>query len=337
MTESKHIVITGGAGYLGAYLTGELLRSGYYVTVIDDLLYGGDSLLTYLSHPNFHFFKADLWEPRVLRSSLRDDWPKPEALVHLAAIAGFPACQSVGRQVAWRYNVEATEHAFEQADKAGIDRFVFLSTYSSYGASAGGELIDEKSDLNPQSLYAETKVAAEQLLLEASSATCFPVILRLTDAYGLSPRTRFDVILNQFVWEAYSKQELMIYQRGYSRSFIHVADSVQGIMLVLEASNQLINKQIYNLGDPQGNRSKDDLVKLILKRLPETTVQYKDLTFGGDRRDLSISFEKFFTHFEFTAQKNIDEGIKEVLDALQQGLIKNPTRDFYRNARFIVQ
>ena len=117
----KHVVITGGAGYIGSLLTGELLRLGMKVTVIDDLIYGGESLMAYLAHPNFHFAKANVIEPRAVRSSLRSDWEKPSALVHLAAIVGFPACQSVGRQVAWRYNVEATERVFEQAVQLGVE------------------------------------------------------------------------------------------------------------------------------------------------------------------------------------------------------------------------
>ncbi|HEX9027671.1 MAG TPA: NAD-dependent epimerase/dehydratase family protein, partial [Anaerolineales bacterium] len=101
----QHVLITGGAGYIGSVLVGELLRGGYRVTVVDDLLYGGESLLAYLAHPAFHFVKANVWEPRAVRNAVRDDWPHPQAVVHLAAIAGFPACQAVGRQVAWRYNV----------------------------------------------------------------------------------------------------------------------------------------------------------------------------------------------------------------------------------------
>ena len=113
------MVVTGGAGYIGSLLTGELLRLGIHVTVVDDLLFGGESLLAYLAHPNFHFVKANVWSHVRIRSSLPADWPKPEAIVHLAAIVGFPACQAVGRQVAWRYNVEATERVFEQANHPG--------------------------------------------------------------------------------------------------------------------------------------------------------------------------------------------------------------------------
>ena len=337
MKPKTHILITGGAGYLGSYLAGTLLRKGYRVTVIDDLLYGGESLLGYQANPDFHFFKADVWEPRALTSALRNDWEQPKAVVHLAAIAGFPACQSVGRQVAWRYNVEAAQHIFEQAVEEGVDRFIYVSTYSNYGSMPSGGPVNEKTRLNPQSLYAETKAAAEEFLLDHAGSVTAPLIFRLSTVYGLSPRPRFDMIVNQFVWEAFRKHELMIYQRGYSRSFIHIDDAVRGLVLGLEAPEEIIRGEVYNLGDPAGNKSKDDIVKLILKRLPGTTVRYKDITFGGDMRDLTVSCDKFMETFNFEPQKSIDEGIREILDAVQQGVVKDPSRDLYRNARFIVQ
>lgn len=337
MRDQTHIVITGGAGYLGSYLVGELLNEGFYVTVIDDLLYGGESLLSYIPNPNFHFFKADIWESRALQTAVRSDWPPPKAVVHLAALAGFPACQSVGRQVAWRYNVEATEHIFEQAIDLGVERFVYASTYSNYGLSESGGPVTEETPLNPQSLYAETKVASEKYLLEQKDSPCVPLIFRLSTVYGLSPRPRFDVIINQFVWEAFRDHELMIYQRGYTRSFVHIHDAISGILLGLEASDDKVRGEIYNLGDPRGNKSKDKIVELILKRLPETAVRYKDITFGGDMRDLAVSFEKIEDELGFVPQKSVEDGIREVLHAIQQGIIDDPSESRYRNARFIVQ
>ena len=129
----RHILITGGAGYIGSLLTSELLRLNYRVTVLDTLLFGGESLVPFLHHPNFHFFKSDVTEPRAIKDAVRDEWQKPDAIIHLAAIVGFPACQAVGKQVAWKYNVEATKMVFEQAADLGVDRFVFASTYSNYG------------------------------------------------------------------------------------------------------------------------------------------------------------------------------------------------------------
>lgn len=336
-THLNHVVITGGAGYIGSSLTGELLRLGIKVTVIDDLLFGGESLVSYLAHPNFHFSKANVIEPRVLRTSLRSDWEKPDALVHLAAIVGFPACQSVGRQVAWRYNVEATERVFDQAVSMGISRLVYASSYNNYGLSSNGQPVTEASPLTPQSLYAETKIAAERLLIAQSDASCAPLIYRLATLYGLSPRTRFDLIINQFVLEAYARRELLIYQRGYSRSFVHINDAIRGFILGLQAPDEKVRNQIFNLGSENGNYTKDQIVGLVLKRMPETVVTYKDMTFGGDMRDITVSYEKIQRELGFLTRFTPDDGIREVLHAIRTGLISNPHDQRYRNAQFIVQ
>jgi nucleoside-diphosphate-sugar epimerase len=333
----RHVLITGGAGYIGSLLASELLRASYRVTVLDSLLFGGESLISFLHHPNFHFVKADVTEPRAVKDSLRDGWQKPDAIIHLAAIVGFPACQAVGRQVAWRYNVEATKSVFGQAVDMGVDRFVFASTYSNYGFSPDGKPVTEESPLHPQSLYAETKIAAEEFLMTQRDATCAPLIFRFATLYGLSPRTRFDLIVNQFVLEAFTKRELIIYQRGYSRSFVHIRDVARGVLMGLEAERAKICGEIFNLGTDDGNYSKDDIVRLVLKRMPETVVSYKDLTFGGDMRDISVSFAKIKSILGFETKFDVDDGIRELWFALRTGLIRNPNDERYRNAQFIVQ
>ena len=332
-----HVVITGGAGYIGSLLTSELLRANTRVTVLDSLLFGGESIVPFLHHPNFHFVKVDVTEPRAVKDSLKDGWQKPDAIVHLAAIVGFPACQAVGKQVAWRYNVDATKSVFGQAVDLGVERFLFSSTYSNYGLSPDGKPVTEGSPLNPQSLYAETKIASEEFLLTQRDASCAPLIFRFATLYGISPRTRFDLIVNQFVLEAFTKRQLIIYQRGYSRSFVHIRDVVRGIMLGLEAERSKICGEVFNLGTDSGNYSKDDIVRLVLKRMPETVVEYKDLTFGGDMRDITVSFARIKNVLGFETTLDVDDGIRELLFALKAGIIRNPNDEKYRNAQFVVQ
>jgi len=333
----KHVVITGGAGYIGSLLTGSLLRNGYLVSVVDALLFGGEALLAYLPDPNFYFQKADILEPQALHTLGKTGWPTPSAVIHLAGIVGFPACQAVGKQVAWRYNVEGTHHVYKAAVKQGAERFIFASTYSNYGLSKDGKPVDEEAPLNPQSLYAETKVAAEEFLLAQSDQACTPLILRFATLYGISPRTRFDLIVNQFVLEAYTQRELLIYQRGYSRSFVHIRDIIHGVCLGLEAPLDKIRRQVYNIGTEKGNFTKDEIVGMILQRIPETSVHYKDLSFGGDMRDIRVSFEKAERELGFQTKLSVDDGIREVLNAIRSGLIRDPQAAHYRNAQFIVQ
>ncbi|GJQ35258.1 MAG: NAD(P)-dependent oxidoreductase [Anaerolineales bacterium] len=333
----KHILITGGAGYIGSLLTSELLRQKYRVTLLDSLLFGGESILPFMSHPNFHFIKADVTEHRAIRDAVKKDWQIPNAVIHLAGIVGFPACQAVGKQVAWKYNFEATKLVFEQSADLGVERFVFASTYSNYGLSENGKPVTEETPLNPQSLYAETKIAGEEYLLAQKDSPCAPLLFRFATLYGISPRTRFDLIVNQFVLEAFTKRQLIIYQRGYSRSFVHIRDVVRGVIMGLEAEQSKIRGQVFNLGTEKGNYSKNDIVGFVLRRMPETVVEYKDMSFGGDMRDITVSFEKIKRVLGFETTLTVDDGVREVLFALKSGLIKDPTDDRYRNAQFIVQ
>jgi nucleoside-diphosphate-sugar epimerase len=203
--------------------------------------------------------------------------------------------------------------------------------------SENGKPVTEESPLNPQSLYAETKIAAEEYLLGQKDAPCAPLLFRFATLYGLSPRTRFDLIVNQFVLEAFTKRQLIIYQRGYSRSFVHIRDTVRGVIMGLEAEQSKIRGQVFNLGTDNGNHSKDDIVGLVLKRMPQTVVEYKDLTFGGDMRDITVSFAKIKKVLGFGTTLDVDDGIRDLLFALKSGIIKDPTDMRYRNAQFIVQ
>jgi nucleoside-diphosphate-sugar epimerase len=334
----RHILITGGAGYIGSLLTGVLLQRGYDVTVVDDLLFGGEPLLAYFSHPGFRFLKGDVCDRCVLERAKRGPVNGYDAVVHLAAIVGFPACQAVGKQVSWRYNVESVQRVFELGEQIGAKRFIFSSTYSVYGLTTDGHAVTEDSALYPQSLYAETKIAAEQYLLQmARTSTCTPLVFRFATLFGVSPRTRFDLIVNQFVLEAMTHRELIIYQRGYSRSFVHVRDVVEGITRGLIAPVEKIRGQVFNLGSDNGNYTKNEIVSLVQKHVEGLKITHKDLSFGGDMRDITVSFARIRQELGFEPQISVEDGIREVRDALQLGLIKDATDNRYRNAHFIVQ
>lgn len=331
-----HVLITGGAGYIGSELTGLLLQHGWRVTVVDDLLFGGESLLGYWRHPQFCFFKGDVSEKGLMRKILAED--PAQAVVHLAAIVGFPACQALGQQVAWRYNVEATKRVFDAAEASGAERFVFSSTYSNYGVSEDGRPVTEDSPLHPQSLYAETKIASEQFLIEqAAQANCVPVVYRFATLFGISPRTRFDLIINQFVLEAMTKRKLLIYQRGYARSFVHIRDVCAALELALTTAPELVRGQVFNVGSDTGNYTKDQIVELVRRNVEGTVVEYKDLSFGGDMRDIQVSFAKIRRALSFEPKISVAEGICEVRDALVNGVIRDALESRYRNAQFIVQ
>lgn len=339
-----HVLVTGGAGYIGSLLTGLLLQRGHEVSVVDKLMFGGESLLAHRHHPCFRFTPGDVTEPATLQAApqgLRVGRLAParvDAVVHLAAIVGFPACQAVGPKVAWLYNTDAVRLVFDAAEAAGATRFVLASTYSNYGLSPDGRPVDETSPLNPQSLYAETKIAAERLLLERASASrCAPVLLRFATLFGVSPRTRFDLIVNQFVLEALTKRRLVIYQRGYARSFVHVRDVCDAVERALAAPAESVRGQVFNVGGDGLNHTKDEIVELVRRHVPGTEVEIKDLTFGGDMRDIRVSFAKIRDVLGFLPRTSVEDGVREVRDALADGVIRDAAGERYRNAQFVVQ
>jgi len=315
---SQKILVTGGAGYIGSLLCGELLFRGHRVTVIDNLTFGGNSLLGYLAHPHFAFHKADVCDG----TSIEPYFSGVDYVVHLAAIVGFPACQKLGHKASFSSNLDGTKNVFELAGRHGARRFVFSSTYSNYGVADDGNPVTEDSPLYPQSLYAETKIAAENYLLEqAQRSRCAPIILRLATLFGPSPRTRFDLIINQFVLEAVQKRKLIIYQKEFNRSFVHIRDISRAVRLALEAPLKSVRGQVFNVGSNNGNFTKDEIVSLIRKYVPGVEVEYKDLHFDGDMRDIKVSFDKIERVLGYKARITVEEGIREMAEVIQSGFL----------------
>lgn len=330
--DSKHVLITGAAGYIGSMLTGVLLDRGDRVTAVDDLEFGGESLLAYWRRPGFCFIKGNITDPRVTNPQL---FVGVDAVVHLAAIVGFPACNAAGREQSWSVNVDGTRRVFEAADEAGVERFIFASTYSNYGVAEDGKPVTEESPLYPQSLYAETKIASEEYLtLRGQDSRCAPLIFRFATLFGVSPRTRFDLIINQFVLEALTKKELLVYQRGYSRSFVHVRDVASGVCLGLDARLNRVRGAVYNLGGDSGNYTKDEIIALLQKHV-DVRVTYKDISFEGDMRNVTVSFAKIREALGFEPLVTVEEGVVEVRDVIQQGVIKDSGTTRYLNASSI--
>jgi nucleoside-diphosphate-sugar epimerase len=322
-----NVLVTGGAGYIGSSLVAALLKRGDRVTVLDDLWFGGESLLPFVSFDTFRLIKRDM-----CIDGLMDIMRGIDCIVHLAAIVGFPACEKAGREYVWRINVDGTKKVYQAAAKADVKRMVLASSYSNYGESKQGELVTEESSLIPKSIYAESKIEAERFLLNQTNANdTAPICLRLATVFGLSPRTRFDLILNQFVLEAYLKGRLELYQENFKRSFVHVRDVVRAIICVMDSPLQQVRNQIFNVGSERLNSSKQELVELIRTYLPRLEVVYRDESFIGDMRSIHVSFEKIRKTLGFETRIGILEGIHELLETLRCGLISDPLNPKYRN------
>lgn len=315
---NKKILITGGAGYIGTILTSYLLRQNYQLRVIDNLFYGGEGILPFLLDKNYEFIKGDIRDTELLKKVIQDI----DAIVHLAAIVGFPLC-SVIPDVALEVNVEATKTLTELAAKNNIKRFIFASSYSNYGISQTGEAVTEESPLNPVSLYAQTKIKAEKIVLDINGNTK-PTVLRFATAFGFSPRMRFDLIINQFTLEMELNKKLEVYQKNYYRSYIHVQDIAKAIMMVLEAQDSLIDKQIFNVGGNELNYTKEEIAYVIKQFIPEAKLVIKDYSIDGDMRSIKVCYDKIKKVLGFTPSWSVEKGVQEILQIIRNKIISNP-------------
>jgi nucleoside-diphosphate-sugar epimerase len=340
---SIRVLVTGGAGYLGSTLVPQLLSDGHTVRVLDNLRYGGRSLLGVWSHPSFQFLRGDIRDRAMVRASLEDI----DAVVHLAAIVGDPACAREPEE-ARAINLDASAQLLELChERKHVTRFVFASTCSNYGRMADPNvLMDESSALRPLSLYAETKVAFERMLLDRRSpnhsaglglgAAFDPeddwlcaTSLRFATIFGVSPRMRFDLTVNEFTCELIVRRHLVVFGEQFWRPYVHVRDAAAAIRLTLSAPTELVRGQVYNVGSSQQNFQKQQIVDLIRQQAPDATVEYVHV--DSDPRDYRVSFAKIHDRLAFRTTTSVEDGVAEVARLVRQGVLPDMTDACYRN------
>ncbi len=318
------VLVTGGAGYVGSILVNQLLERGDEVRVLDSLLHGSvPSLLGVWSHPSLEFVHGDVRDPSARTVALEG----MTAVVHLAAIVGDPACAR-DPATARNVNLDATVALVREARDQGVQRFVFASTCSNYGKIDGEEMASEKWELNPVSLYAETKVSGELDVLAQSENDLVTTCLRFATVYGTSPRMRFDLTVNEFTRDVALGRELVVYGEQFWRPYVHVRDAARGIVTTLKARKELVQGEVFNVGNTEENYRKLDLVELLQERFDDTTVSFvrKD----DDPRDYRVSFEKIKAELGFRTTLSVSEGIVEVFALVQSGLLNDPDAAVYR-------
>lgn len=321
------VLLTGGAGYVGSIVARWLLREGYRVKVLDSLIHGGHALLGLYHDENFSFIHGDVRVGAVIKNALVGT----DVVVHLAAIVGDPACArkpTVAREV----NLDASLQLFELSQLQGISRFVFGSTCSNYGRMADpSQYMTEESELRPVSLYAETKVAVERALLDgASDSRPAVTALRFATVFGLSPRMRFDLTINEFTMVLLLKRKLAIYGEQFWRPYIHVRDIARAISLVLRLPLEQVGGRAYNVGDTGQNYRKGEIVDLIRSQI-DVPVDIEYVQKGEDPRDYRVSFEKIRHELGFDTTRSVEDGIREVMDVVNQGAINDFENPRYRN------
>lgn len=323
------ILVTGGAGYVGSILLRRLLQSGYRVLCIDCLRYGGWPLVEIWDHPSFMFLRVDITNYDDIDDIFKRN--QIDGIVHLAAIVGDPACK-LEPELARKTNLDASIHLLEQAKQYHVPRFVFASTCSNYGKMKDSSgFVDENSPLHPVSLYAELKVSFEQLLLNKNNQVkgFHPTVLRFSTVYGMSPRMRFDLTVNEFTKEFALGRELVVFGENYWRPYCHVSDFSQAIMTVLTSPADKVSNNVFNVGDSTQNFTKKMIVNELMKQIPDGRVKYVQA--GEDPRDYRVVFDKISYTLGFHITKTVPEGILNMLSCLRQGVIEDPDDQRYYN------
>jgi nucleoside-diphosphate-sugar epimerase len=320
------VLVTGGAGYLGSVVLPVLLGAGHDVRVMDNLMYTGDSLLPVWPHPGFSFHRGDVRDRDAVRDAVRE----VDAVVHLAAIVGDPACARDDR-AAREVNEQASMCLLEEASRARVRRFVFASTCSNYGRMEDPTgYVDETAELRPVSLYAETKVAVERAILAGDAADGMSATtLRFATLFGVSPRMRFDLTVNEFTMELITKRALVVFGEQFWRPYVHIADAALAIKSALEAPEEKVDRVVFNVGSTSMNYQKQQLVEMILPLAPGAAVEYVHRE--EDPRDYRVSFEKIERELGFKAARSVESGIEEVARVVQSGVIADFSEPKYRN------
>lgn len=296
------VLITGGAGYLGSTLTEHLLKEGYEVTVFDNLMYKQLSLLHLFKKPGFKFIKGDVRNTEQLRVLVEGH----DVIIPLAAIVGMPACKE-NPQMAIDVNYY---HVRKIADFLRDDQQLIIpNTNSQYGSSP--DIITEDSPFKPLSLYAETKCDSEKYVLERGNG----IVLRLATVFGVSPRMRQDLLVNDFVYKSVTDGYLVLFEAHFKRNYIHVQDIAQTFEFMIRNYNRC-KGQVYNVGLSTANLSKLELAETIKKYVPNLVIKQDDFKEDFDKRNYIVSNEKI-EKLGWTPFYNLDYGIQQLIEAYQ--------------------
>ncbi|MHB1125659.1 MAG: NAD-dependent epimerase/dehydratase family protein [Bacillota bacterium] len=321
------ILLTGGAGYFGSVLVGRLLEEGYQVTVLDSLVYGNlEAVLPYTKFKKFRLIVGDIRKEKDVEEALEGT----QTVIHLAAIVGDPACRNQPL-LAEAINYKGTELLARMCARRGIARFIFASTCSNYGLNAQLEYLDEDSPLKPLSLYAETKVRSEQLLLSlpCSFPAFSPVVLRFSTIYGLSPRMRFDLAVNLMTAMGYANKNIIVYGGNQWRPFLHVQDACAVIMAILDTPLERVRGEVFNAGFTTENYQIAEAAYLVKKIINDARIEVLGST--EDARSYKVSFTKLQKLLGLQGSRTIPEGIKEIKEALDEGAFRDFASSRYRN------
>lgn len=312
LTEKKksvmNILVTGGAGYIGSVLVPMLLERGYHTTVLDKLMFSGDGLLGCFAYPEFTFVRGDITQEDVLARCLEGQ----DLIIHLAAYVGYPICKKFPEE-AERTNLHAS---LKLNELRGSTPILFGSTGSNYGI-VEGEICTEETPLNPITLYGQTKTRAEQAFHRSGESVCY----RFATAFGVSPRMRLDLLVNDFCYRAQRLKSLIVYEAHFRRTFIHVRDIARSFLFAIDHYDQMKNN-IYNVGSNEMNYTKEQIARKIQEKT-RYYLHFAEIGSDEDKRDYEVSYDKIH-RLGYETAVDLEHGLNELLQVMDMIDIRNP-------------
>jgi len=326
LINSKKVFVTGGAGYIGSVLSGILLEAGYEVILYDCFFFNESSIKNISQHPSLTVVKGDVQDTATVASLLE----KGMDVIHLASLSNDPSCD-MDPKWSLKINHEATVNLAIAAKEKGCRRFVYASSCSVYGFG-GEEILTETSLCNPVSLYADLKLRSEESIMKMADKSFCPVLLRQATIFGLSPRMRFDLAINQMTMHAITRGKIFVMGGGEQwRPFLHVRDSARLFKACLEAPREDVFSQVFNAGSDENNFQIVELAELVSRELEDIEVVVApDDT---DRRSYNVDFSKIKRVLGFTPKENISNSISEIADYIKD----HPSADFNSSEYFNVK
>ena len=324
MRSLNSILITGGAGYVGSVLVRKLVSLGYDVKVIDSLVFGNDGISSLINEKKIEFFNLDIRETEKISSIIQNI----DCVIHLAAIVGEPLCKKIP-DAAKQINEFATKNLVNICKNKKVKRFIFASTCSNYGSSQN--VVNESSPVMPLSLYSECKVNSEKFILDQNNDIFETCVLRFATAHGLSPRMRFDLLVQEFMRDAIVDKKISIFGADFWRPLVHVEDMADACISAIDASSQLISGQIYNVGNDKENYTKIKLAEIIKEFI--TDVEIEIIKSKKDPRNYKVSFEKIENSLNFESKYTVRDSVIEILNDIQSGKIDPRDSEFSNMSR----
>ncbi|MHA2621134.1 MAG: NAD-dependent epimerase/dehydratase family protein [bacterium JZ-2024 1] len=318
MPQRPRILVTGCAGYIGTTLVPLLLSEGFIVRGVDSLIYGDYGMASFRAHPDFEWMPGDIRDARLCFDAVRDC----SAVIHLAGTSGDQACNA-DMSACYQTNYIGTELLVRASEYGGVDRFCFASSCSVYGAAS--DWVDESSTPHPLTLYARTKLDAESLVVSAN-LRC-PTAFRLSTVFGISGRTRLDLVLNQMSMNAVTRKTLIVYGGQQWRPILCVHDVARAFLLWLQLPPEQTARQVINIGADHLNVRIAELADRVAAVLPEVTLDLRPLE--QDFRSYRVSFRKARDLLGFAPQHSIEDGVREIANAIASGVISEPRHPQY--------